>query len=95
MMKNGVFYFGIIFSHSRDIQVFVQKLITSQTVHDCNKSQNFGWVLFKFGSCNLRQVRQKWIASVLLPWQPLLLLGLFNARLILSFIIVIRHVHSR
>ena len=35
------------------------------------------------------------IPSMLLPWQPFLLLDLVNAGLLLSFIVIIRHVHSR
>ena len=49
----------------RDIQVFVQKLMMSQTVHMTvinhkieNISENIGWVSFKLGSDYLGQVMQ-------------------------------------
>ena len=55
---------------SREIQVFVQKLVMSQTVHMTvinhkieNISKNIAWVLFKLGSSDLRQVRHKMISS--------------------------------
>ena len=84
MMKNGVFCFGISFSRSRDIQVFVQKLMMSKNVHMTainhkmeNISENIGWVLYKLGrgTCNLRQVRHIMIPSMLLPWQPIFAAG--------------------
>lgn len=76
-MKNGVFYFGIIFSRFQDIQVFAQKLMTSQAVLMTvinqkikNIVKNIGWVLFKLGSDDLHQVMHKVIPSMLLPLQP-------------------------
>ena len=95
------FLFWNIFSHSRDIEVFVQKLMTSQTKHMNainhkieNISENIGWVPFKLGSCYLHQVRHKIILSMPLSWQPFLLLGLFNTGLILSFIVVILYMFT-
>ena len=76
-MKNGVFYFGIIFSRFQDSEVFAQKLMTSQAVHMTvinqkikNIVKNIGWVLFKLDSDDLHQVMHKAIPSMLLPWQP-------------------------
>ena len=91
------FLFWNIFSHSRDIQVFVQKLMMSQTVinHKIeNISENIGWVLFKCSSDNLCQVRHKMITLFCCHGNFFLLLGLFNTGLILLFIVVIRHFHS-
>ena len=91
------FLFWNIFSHCRDIQVFVQKSMTSQTVinHKIeNISENIGWVLYKRGSGNLRQIRHKMIPLCCCHGNLFLLLGLFDTGLILSFIVVIRHVHS-
>ena len=54
------FSFWNTFFRFRDIQVFVQKLMMSQTVHMTvinhkieNISENIGWVSFKLGSDNL------------------------------------------
>ena len=65
-MKNGVFYFGIIFSRFQDSEVFAQKLMTSQAVHMTvinkkikNIVKNIGWVLFKLGSDDLHQVQPR------------------------------------
>ena len=83
MMKNGVFCFGISFLvPEMNIQVFVQKLIMSKNVHMTainhkmeNISENIGWVLYKLGRGNLRQVRHIMIPSMLLPWQPIFAAG--------------------
>ena len=99
-MKNGVFYFGISsLVLEIIIQLLVKKLMTSQTVHDYYKSQNW------------EHLRKYWM-GVVQTWQWLsrssiainnilyavtmttfycLLLGPFNAGFILSFISVTRH----
>lgn len=60
-------------------------------------SENIGWVLFELGSSYLDEVEHKIIPYTVLPWQPFVFLaaGPFKAGLILSFVVVIRHVHSR
>ena len=68
-MKNGVFYFGIIFSRFQDSEVFAQKLMTSQAVHMTVINQKIKNIV-KNGSDDLHQVMHKAIPSMLLPWQP-------------------------
>ena len=60
----------------RDIQVFVQKLLTSQTERMTvinhkieNISENIGWVLFKLGTSNLHQLRHKVTTTKMLLYQ--------------------------
>ena len=98
-MKNGVFYFGI---SSFISEIF--KFLLKNTVHmnkksqnwELNISENIGCVLFKLGSGNLCQVRHKMILiRYAVAVATILLLGLFNAGLIVSYIVLIRHVLSR
>ena len=68
------FLFLNIFSRSRDIQVFVQKLMMSQIVsvqiinHKIkNISENIAVMLLKLGTSNVPLVRHKMTPTVLLP----------------------------
>ena len=67
------FVFWNIFPRFRDIQVFVQKLLTSQTermtVINHKISENIGWVMFKRGTSNLNQIRHKVTTIKILPYQ--------------------------
>ena len=66
MKKNGL----------RDIQVFVQKLLTSQTERMTvinhkieNISEIIGQVMFKLGTSNFHQIRHKVTTIKMLPYQ--------------------------
>ena len=106
MVKNSVFYFGI---SSLVLEIIIQLLakkllMTSQTVdmtvinHKIeNISENIGWVSLKLGSDYLHRSSNtinNTLYAVIMATFFCLLLGLFNAGLILSFISVMRHVHS-
>ena len=57
--KNGVFPFLNIFSRSRDIQVLVQKLMTSTKINHkiLNISGNIEVMLLKLGTNNVQYAR--------------------------------------